>query len=405
MPSDDTQSQQLRTDTARLIDDSQGVLRLEPAWVARDWLPPGRRLPLAADAYDVGERGFICERWLGSTTRADNRIGPADEGLSYLVDDHGTRIALADAVEAAGDLVMGSAYAATHAGLGRLPKIYDFGARIPYHIHPRLEHSRRVGRNPKDEAYFYPDGVDLGPHPETFFGVHPWITDQKAYEVLLPYLQDWNSDAILQHSRAFTNVPGEGFHLPSGILHAPGTALTIELQEDSDCLSMFQALNAGTIISKELLFKDVSPADRERSGERYLLEWVDWAANGDPYFYENHHLTPQQIINEPGVRQDWIYYNTTKFTGKRLVLEPGARHVTQEAGVYSLLVWAGTGTVDGHEVAGGDPLRDELLIVHDRATRPHEFTNSGSTNLDVITFFGPDIHTDAPLVDPWVLPR
>ncbi len=57
---------------------NDGILRLEPAWVARDFLPPGRRLGLPEDAYDAGDRGFICERWLASTTRADNGIGPPD---------------------------------------------------------------------------------------------------------------------------------------------------------------------------------------------------------------------------------------------------------------------------------------------------------------------------------------
>ena len=61
-----------------------GILRLEPAWVARDFLPPGKRLGLNEEQYDVGERGWICERWIGSTTKADNRVGPPDEGLSYV---------------------------------------------------------------------------------------------------------------------------------------------------------------------------------------------------------------------------------------------------------------------------------------------------------------------------------
>jgi hypothetical protein len=391
--SDDT-----RAAVDKLIAEGDGVLRMDPAWVARDWLPPGRRMGLAEDAYAVGDRGFICERWLGSTTHADNRIGPDDEGLSYLAGEDGTRLALADAVAAAPEALMGTAYAATHDGLGRLPKIYDFGARIPYHIHPRAQHSRRVGRNPKDEAYYFPGGVDMGPHPETFFGVHPWIAEQKAYEVLLPYLEDWNSDAILRHARGYVNVAGEGFHIPSGVLHAPGTALTIELQEDSDCLSMFQALNAGKIISKELLFKDVSPEDREAYGERYLLEWVDWEVNGDPYFYENRRLSPQAITTGDGVEESWIYYNTTKFTGKRIILAPGARHVATENGVYNLLVWRGDGLIAGHEVTGGEPGRDELLVVHDRAVRPHEFVNTGATEMEVITFFGPDINTDIPMI-------
>ncbi len=76
---------------------------------------------------------------------------------------------------------------------------------------------------------------------------------------------EWKDDLILQHSRAYLLVPGEGFHLPSGVLHAPGTALTIELQEDSDVFAMLQALVAGKIISKDLLFKDVRPEDRKRA--------------------------------------------------------------------------------------------------------------------------------------------
>ena len=44
----------------RMLLDAGGVLRLEPTWVARDFLPPGRRLGLPEEAYDVGERGFIC---------------------------------------------------------------------------------------------------------------------------------------------------------------------------------------------------------------------------------------------------------------------------------------------------------------------------------------------------------
>ncbi len=64
--------------------------------------------------------------------------------------------------------------------------------------------------------------------------------------MLLPFLEDWDSDLILQHSVGYTQVADEGFHIPSGVLHAPGSALTIELQEDSDVFAMLQALNGGT---------------------------------------------------------------------------------------------------------------------------------------------------------------
>ena len=287
---------------ATVLAEGRGILRLEPAWVARDFLPPGKRLGLKDEEYEVGERGWISERWIGSTTKADNRISPPDEGLSY-VGIPGERITLKAAVEDAGDLIMGAEYAKTHKGLGRLAKIYDFGARIPYHIHQMEKDAKLVGANSKEEAYYFPEDVDLGPHPETFFGVHPYIVEQGKQDILLKHLVEWKDDLILQHARAYLNVQGEGFHLPSGVLHAPGTALTIELQEDSDVFAMLQALNAGKIISKDLLFKDVTPDDRAKRGERAILDQIDWEISGDPYFYENRHCPPVPVAGDPAARR------------------------------------------------------------------------------------------------------
>lgn len=377
-----------------------GILRLEPAWVARDFLPPGRRLGLKEEEYDVGERGWISERWIGSTTKADNRIGPPDEGLSYINVGGGQRITLKEAVEVAGPALMGEEYAKTHKGLGRLAKIYDFGARIPYHLHQRKEEAALVGRNPKEEAYYFPEDVELGPHPETFFGVHPYIVEQKKYDILLPYLVEWKDDLILRHSRAYLLVPGEGFHLPSGVLHAPGTALTIELQEDSDVFAMLQARVAGKIISKDLLFKDVRPEDRAKRGERVILDHVNWEISGDPYFYENRHTSPQLVegSNQEGAEEHWIYYNTTKFSGKRLVLKPGTRFTSLDRGVYNILVWRGRGRYDGHEIEAGNFGWDELLISHAKATQPIVVENTGSEDLIIFKFFGPDINLDVPMI-------
>jgi hypothetical protein len=384
-----------------LLGDGGGVLRLEPAFVARDFLPPGRRLGLPEDAYDVGERGAICERWLASTTKADNRVGPDDEGLSAVhTDGHSPDepLLLRDAVAAAADLVMGSAYAASHpAGLGRLAKLFDYAYRLPYHIHPPQEFAALVGAHSKDEAYHFLPGVDMGAHPESFLGVHPWVAREESREVLLPYLVDWDSDLILRHSRAELQVAGEGFLIPSGVLHAPGTALTLELQEDSDVLAMFQALNGGAIISKDLLFKDVRPQDRREHGERFPLGFVDWEVNGNPLFYEDHHLSPRSTGRPAGgAAEDWVFYGSPKFSGKRLVVPPGAAVDVTEPGIYSIFVWSGAGTVAGHDVRGGEPGLDELLVSHETAVRPHTVANTGGEDLVMFSLFGPDLHTDLP---------
>lgn len=390
-----------RDHVERALSDGDGILRLEPAWVGRDFLPAGRRLGLPEDAYDLGERGQMCERWLGSTTKADNRVGPPDEGLSYLALEGPDHITLKDAVDAAPAAIMGAEYASTHAGLDRLAKIFDYRGRLPLHLHQRQEHAALVGRHSKDEAYYFPPGVDMGPHPETFLGVHPSIAEDQDHEVLLPYLEDWDSDLILRHSVGYVQVPEEGFHVPSGVLHGPGSALTIELQEDSDVFAMLQALNHGILISKELLWKDVRLEDREGQGERFILELIDWEENGDPNFYENHHLSPQLIegSRNEGGEEYWIYYNSPKFSGKKLVVRPGCSYVTFDRGVHTILVWSGSGTYGGVEVEGGNADRDELLVTQDRAARGVEVRNTGREDLLVIKFFGPDVNPDVPMIE------
>ena len=375
---------------------NNGMLRLRPAWVARDFLKPGRRLGLSEQRYDVGKRGFICERWLGSETEADNTVKHENEGLSFL-DIDGQDILLRDAVAACPQELMGAQYAATHHGLGRLAKIYDFESRIFFHYHQVQADARKMGHTSKEEAYYYPEHVDMGRHPETFFGVHPYIVEQKKqFDILLPYLQKWDSDLILMHSRAYLNVPGEGFHLPSGLLHAPGTALTIELQEPSDVMGVLQAVVDGLKVSKTLLLKDVPPEERQKLGERAALNQLLWEQNADPYFYEHHHTPPVAITlpDGAGATEQWIYYNTTKFSGKRLVVRPGGTVLSREKGVYNILVWRGSGTLDGQPIAGGQPGLDEVLISHDKATAGVSFVNTGAADLEVLKFFGPDINND-----------
>src|ERR671923_488037 len=101
-----------RATVQRAVDAGGGLLRLEPAWVPRTFMIPGRRLRLHPDdLYALGgHRGGINERWFSSTTNADNGPGtPPDEGLSYVRLDEGGRFRLKDAVDAGGDLLLGKA--------------------------------------------------------------------------------------------------------------------------------------------------------------------------------------------------------------------------------------------------------------------------------------------------------
>jgi len=390
-----------KSELSKQIIQNDGILRLKPAWVARDFLPPGRRLGLPEEMYELGERGGICERWIGSTTPADNRIKVPNEGLSCIDLGDNRETTLKEAVESVPDLILGSEYARTHSGLGRLPKIFDYANRLPYHLHQMEKDARKVGCNSKEEAYYFPEEVPLGSEPETYFGVHPYIAVERRYDLLLPAMQAWKDESILQHSRAFRQLPGDGFHVPAGTLHAPGSALTIELQEDSDVFAMLQAKVGGQLISKELLYKDVTPEAREKQGESAILEMIDWEINSDPWFYENRHTPP--ILNDRN-RQDggeeyWIFYNTKKFSGKKLVVRPGDKYISVDQGVYTILVWRGNGTIGNVMIEGLNFEKDELMICHQRAVRPVEITNTGDRNLIIYKFYGPDINSEVPMLE------
>lgn len=387
------------------IEASGGIIPLQPALVARDWLPPGRRLGLPEEAYDAGERGFISERWIASTTSADSADGVV-EGLSYLGWDGAGEHTLADLVAQAPSAVLGEEYAATHPqGLGVLTKLFDYATRLHYHIHPREQHSRLVGRNPKDEAYYFPPDVDLGPQPESFFGLHPSLTEAAGREALLPHLVAWQDDAVLELAQGVRIEPDTGFLIPSGILHAPGSALTIEMQEPSDSLAMLQAVNAGRPISKEMMFKDVRPQDRTDRGESFLLDWVDWEQNADPYFYENHVTRPQRIRESEDAREHWIFYGTPKFSGKRTVVLPGRTHILREAGAHAVLAWRGRGSVGDRELLGGVPGSDEVFVTHSAATSGVRVQNPDpAEDLVLYQFFGPDIN-DTPSLPRTSVPR
>ena len=387
------------------IERSNGILNLKPAWVTRAFLPPGKRLGLDEKDYYAGNRGYICERWFASVTHAENQVNVEDEGYSYL-DIEGENVHLKEACELAGPSIMGAEYAKKHRDLDRLLKIYDFNCRIFYHLHQMQKDAAKIGMNSKEEAYFFLD-ADPGAHPETFFGVHPYIVEQnKQYEIFLPYLREWNGDdRILQHAFAFMNIPGQGFHLPAGILHAPGTALTLELQESSDIMAIFQSKIGDLDISRELLLHQIPTEDIAREGEEMAaLKLVDWKGCGDPYFYENHHLVPIMIeeTRTSDCQEEWIYYNTTKFSGKRLTLKSGKTFNCREKGVFNMFVWKGSAQVDGHDVQAGEfnlhSCRDELLVTHQKAVEGFPIKNTGNTDLILFSFFGPGINKNVPML-------
>ena len=159
---------------------------------------------------------------------------------------------------------------------------------------------------------------------------------------------------------------------------------------------MFQAKVEGIKIPKTWLYKDITPEDWQRDGEKAALNQLIWDINGDPYFYENRHTPPVPIpesVKESGSEQ-WIYYNSTKFSGKKLVVKARHKYVSRDKGPYNLFVWEGSGTVEGLPIEGKNISLDEALIVYDRALEGVTFENRGEQDMVVFKFFGPDINNE-----------
>jgi hypothetical protein len=391
-----------RTTVQHALDAGSGILRLAPTWVPRTFMLPGRRLRLHPDdLYALGgHRGGINERWFSSTTNADNGPGtPPDDGLSYVHLDAGKRLLLKDAVEEAGDLLIGSAVMARDGGWNLLCKFFDNLGPIPHHMHQRDEDAARVGRRGKPEAYYFPPQYNqLENHfPYTFMGLEPGTTRADVRRCL----ENWNTgdNGILFFSRAFRLQPGTGWQVDPGILHAPGSLVTYEPQVNSDVFAMFQSEVEGRIIDWSLLTKDVPPAQHHDLD--YIINMLDWDANVNPEFARSNRMCPTPVRpaeeTEPkGYRELWVCYGTRYYSAKELTVLPKRTVTIRDAAAYGLILTQGYGTFGSHRVSTPSMIRfgqmteDELFVTHAAAQAGVRVENTSDTDpLVILKHFGP----------------
>jgi hypothetical protein len=391
-----------RSAVQEALDAGSGILRLEPSWVPRTFMLPGRRLKLHPDdLYALGgHRGGINERWFSSTTNADNGPGtPPDEGLSYVRLGDGKRFLLKDAVEAAGDLLIGSAVMERDGGWNLLCKFFDNMGPIPHHMHQSDEDAKRVGRRGKPEAYYFPPQYNQleNNFPYTFMGLEPGTTKADVRRCL----ENWNKgdNGILFLSRAFKLQPGTGWQINPGILHAPGSLVTYEPQVNSDVFAMFQSEVEGRIIDWSLLTKDV-PADRHHDLD-YIVGMLDWDANVNPEFAASNRVFPKPVRpfaeTEPeGYREQWICYGTKYYSAKELTVLPKRTVTIRDAAAYGLILTQGYGTLGAHSVSTPSMIRfgamteDELFVTSGAAQAGVRIENKSQTDpLVILKHFGP----------------
>jgi hypothetical protein len=391
-----------RSHVQAALDAGSGILRLEPSWVPRSFMIPGRRLKLHPDdLYALGgDRGGINERWFSSTTNADNGPGtPADEGLSYVRLDDGGRFLLKDAVSEAGDLLLGSAAMAREGGWNILCKFFDNMGPIPHHMHQSEEQAHLLGRRGKPEAYYFPPQYNKTDNdfPYTFMGLEPGTTKAQVRRCL----ENWNrgDNGILYLSKAYRLEVGTGWQINPRILHAPGSLVTYEPQVNSDVFAMFQSEVEGRITPRALLTKDVLP--KYHDDLDYLVEMLDWDANVNPNFGADNRLFPRPVkpfaeTERAGYREQWVCYGTQWYSAKELTVLPRQRVTVRDAEAYGVILTQGHGSIGTLPVATpsmirfGEMTQDEVFVSAAAAQAGVRIENPSATDpLVLLKHFGP----------------
>lgn len=386
-----------------VVNEGDGVLRLAPAWVPRAFCTPGRRLRLHPDDYYPFEkgRGGIDERWLGSTTRADNGPGTGPyEGLSLAVSSNGTLVPLDLIVEAHKGDAIGSRMWEQYGRWDAYSKFFDNLLPLPFHMHPMDVDMEPIGKRGKPEAYYFSPQMNnyLGDQSIMYIGLHPEVTKEQLVERLARH-ERGGDNRITDLSQGYRTQLGCGWDVPAGILHAPSSVCTYEPQRASDVLSMFESWSNNAEVGADLLWKDV-PQDQHGNYD-HLVDMLDWEANVDPYFHEHRATTPYEtgFSTENGKGafcEKWIVYKSPSFSAKELTVYPGQRALIDEADAYGIVAVQGRGTIDGQEFGAitmariNELTRDEYFVTATAARRGVVIENhSDSEPLVALKHFGP----------------
>jgi hypothetical protein len=390
----------------KALEQGQGILRLTPTWVPRSFCVPGRRIKLHPDDYYVlgGERGGIDERWLSSTTPAEN--GPLtgkNEGLSHVVLQDGEKeeqILLKDAIDELKGEIIGDRIWDEHQSWPMYSKFFDNMGPLPHHIHHNDEEAAKIGQKGKPEAYYYPPQLNNhgGDFPYTFFGIAPGTSKEQIKECLKNFTKGDNK--ITMYSQAFPLIPGTGWDVPPGMLHAPGSLCTYEPQKASDVFAMYQSLVNEAIIPEELLWKG-TPEDRKGDYDQ-LMEVIDWDLNTNPNLLETRFMQPIPVRDEKemeaaGYSEKWVCYRSEAFSAKELTVLPGATVTIKDAAAYGLIMMQGHGTMGVWDIETPTMIRygqltnDEFFVSEKAAQEGVKIVNRSKTDpIVMLKHFGPN---------------
>ncbi|WP_114748662.1 class I mannose-6-phosphate isomerase [Pleomorphovibrio marinus] len=390
----------------KALEEGQGILRLAPTWVPRSFCVPGRRIKLHPDDYYVlgGARGGIDERWLSSTTAAEN--GPLtgkNEGLSMVVvgpSGKEEQVLLRDVIEELKGEIIGSRIWDEHKSWPMYSKFFDNMGPLPHHIHHNDEHAAKIGQKGKPEAYYFPPQLNNhgGDYPYTFFGIAPGTTKEQIKKCLMNFTKGDNK--ITNYSQAFRLQPGTGWDVPPGMLHAPGSLCTYEPQKASDVFAMYQSLVNEAIIPEELLWNGTP---KERIGDfDQLMEVIDWELNVNPNLLETRFMEPKPVrdadeMKREGYQENWICYRSDAFSAKELTVFPGQTVTIKDNAAYGMIMMQGHGQMGEWDVETPSLIRygqlthDEYFVTEKAASEGVKITNHSKTDpIVMLKHFGPE---------------
>jgi hypothetical protein len=390
---------------AKALAQGKGILRLAPTWVPRSFCVPGRRIKLHPDDYYVlgGARGGIDERWLSSTTPAKN--GPLtgeNEGLSAVVYSEGGKeeqLLLIDVIEELKGEVIGDRLWNEYKSWPMYSKFFDNMGPLPHHIHHNDEHAAKIGQLGKPEAYYFPPQLNNhgGDFPYTFFGIAPGTTKEQIKECLMNFTKGDNK--ITMYSQAFPLIPGTGWDVPPGMLHAPGSMCTYEPQKASDVFAMYQSLVNEAVIPEELLWNGTPKEDIGNYDQ--LMEVIDWELNTNPNLLETRFMQPIPVRDEAemaaqGYSEKWVCYRSDAFSAKELTVFPSQTVTITDAAAYGLIMMQGHGKMGVWNIETpamiryGQLTNDEFFVTEAAAKSGVQITNYSSTDpIVMLKHFGP----------------
>jgi hypothetical protein len=237
----------------------------------------------------------------------------------------------------------------------------------------------------------------------TYFGYDPDTTPEQVKQRLRDY--DKGDNRITELSRAYRIELGTGWYSPAGVIHAPGSVLTFELNWNGDVNSVHENVVSGEIFPRSFLNGEC-PEDKKDDID-YIFSLMDWEKNTDPHYKKHFSRRPIVINANSDYEEKWISYaNDGYFSAKELTVFPGKTVTLKEPVVHGIILTQGHGKLGPHICESPTMLRfgqqsaDEFYVSEEAAKKGITITNQSPVEpLVLLKSFGPN-HPEAPKTVP-----